>query len=76
MHPKLLILLFLTLVATSAQGATTNTGKKTCPNGKHAVTNLACCAFFDLAEDLQTNMSVSIFLYVFLLLIDFKIQFR
>ena len=26
-----------------------------CPDGKHTATNAACCVFFSLADELQTN---------------------
>ena len=43
------------LLALAASVSAASIKRVACPNGKHTATNAACCVFFELADELQTN---------------------
>ncbi len=43
------------LLALAATVSAASFKRVACPDGKHTATNAACCVFFSLAEELQTN---------------------
>ncbi|KAL5523444.1 hypothetical protein ACEPAG_7617 [Sanghuangporus baumii] len=45
----------LSTVALATLAGAANYKRVTCPDGKNTASNEACCVFFELAEDLQTN---------------------
>ncbi|OCB89393.1 manganese peroxidase 2 [Sanghuangporus baumii] len=45
----------LSTVALATLAGAANYKRVTCPDGKNTASNEACCIFFELAEDLQTN---------------------
>ncbi|KAL5507632.1 GP1_11 [Sanghuangporus vaninii] len=46
----------LSTVALATLAGAANYKRVTCPDGKNTASNEACCVFFELAEDLQTNL--------------------
>lgn len=43
------------LLALAATVSAASIKRVACPDGKHTATNAACCVFFSLADELQTN---------------------
>ena len=48
--------LSVAIVALAALASAANFKRVACPDGKNTATNAACCAWFPVLDDIQTNL--------------------